>query len=89
MPPGPGPDDPVDVVVLGESHHLGPGLLIRDAAGAAQVAIVRAHKRPGGVLGASDLGEGRSGFLSDDGGDAEEEEADNDHDDGGDDFETG
>ena len=47
MPPGPGADDPVDVVVLGESHHLGPGLLIRDAAGAAQVAIVRSHKGPG------------------------------------------
>ena len=47
MPPGPGADDPVDVVVLGESHHLGPGLLIRDAAGAAKIAIVRAHERPG------------------------------------------
>ena len=47
VPPGPGADDPVDIVVLGESHHLGPGLLIRDAAGAAQVAIVRAHEGPG------------------------------------------
>ena len=63
MPPGPGADDPVDVVVLGESHHLGPGLLIRNAAGAAKVAIVRALERPGGWFGAPNFGEGGRGVL--------------------------
>ena len=89
VPPGPGADYPVDIVVLGESHHLGPCLLVRDAAGAAKEALVIALKRPCGGLGASDFGEGGSGFLGDDGGDAKEEEADNDHDDGGEDCETG
>ena len=63
MPPGPGADDPVDVVVLGESHHLGPGLLIRDAAGAAKVAIVSSLKRPGHWSWTPDFGEGGRGVL--------------------------
>jgi len=82
VPPGPGADYPVDIVVLGESHHLGPSLLVRDAAGAAKETIVFALKRPCGGLWTSDFGEGGS-VLGDDGGDAEEEEADNDHDDDG------
>ena len=89
VPPGPGADDPVDIVVLGESHHLGPGLLVRDAAGASKEAFVIALKRPCCGPWASDFGEGGSCFLGDNGGDAEEEKAGNDHDDGGDDFETG
>ena len=63
MPPGPGADDPVDVVVLGESHHLGPGLLIRDTTGAAKVAIVSTHEGPGHWSGTPDFGEGGRGVL--------------------------
>ena len=63
MPPGPGADDSVDVVVLGKIHHIGPGLLIGDTAGAAEVAFVRALERLCLGLWASDSFEWRRGFL--------------------------
>ena len=95
MPPWPGADDPVDIVVLGKSHHLGPGLLIRDAAGAAKVAILFTHEGPSAGPGAPNFGEGGSSLLNqnlysklspdkvphlgEDGGDAGEEEAGHEH----------